>query len=65
MSSEFLGLRLVPGFRFPQNDVELLNFSPVATHELLHLLFMPSFSLREKLAIEMFDLRKSVWNEGV
>ena len=72
MSGEFFDLRSVPGFRFPQNNIELLNFGPVASNEflwrapeLLHLLFMPGFSLRKKLAIEMLDLRKSVWNEDI
>src|SRR5258708_19890469 len=54
MGAEFLDLRLVPSFRSRKMGIELLDLNLVA-----------SFCLREKFAVEMFDLRDPCWNEGI
>ena len=72
MGGEFLDLRSMGGFGFGQMGRELLHllFVPLFAMgkmraEFLHFRFVPSFGLRKQFAIQMLDLRESVWNEGI
>ena len=72
MVFEFLDLRLVLRFRVREVGGEFLNLRLVLRFRVREMVFefldftlVPRFSLREELAIEMLDLRKPFWNEGI